>query len=589
MRLDHIAEKVLIALGRHPTKEPLNHSFIPLGVAGFITKRMNLKRLPERMDWDSYDPPAKSNLQQLQREAGGNDNSREVVEIPSSPESPNRQSKHKAENVVQTKGDEYDVEPMEGVESEGIAEKFKESLQGTEVVANAQTVEPEPIDIDAPTEILETSATQVVDSSVKIQDGQVVQPREEEDQQGVEEEEEEEYVSGFTALNKLPPQPSTSHSLSASSESSARPPSTFERIQEPAQSSRAESPVVSDIGHSHSLGPAPPQALTVKPTETASSSSMSVLTVTSTTQKTLSDKSESLTSTKRVLDTAQAPLAKRPALSDDTIDVAPSVSPAMAVEHGQTSAIRPTAFATVVSQSGHSMTSTSSARPSPIATPARLAMTNERRRRPVNRFVTSSEPHYNVYNCRWPCIRAGKQDICAQMHNIDALWTHVTKKHRDGSAAHGYKCLWEKCQNENKLNYRFDSLRECHKHILENHIRPIEDELGPGPSVKGELEKWPDTLARTTSSLLTPLAIPMSEERAAARTKQLAQETPSVPAKLPRQLLEAINDLKTYGAGWSPEEDGQVDTESPSRQDGEADDDANKPRGNLGLYYSYEL
>ncbi|KAK9322627.1 hypothetical protein V1517DRAFT_259861 [Lipomyces orientalis] len=587
MRLDHIAEKVLIALGRHPTKEPLNHSFIPLGVAGFITKRMNLKRLPEKMDWDSYDPPAKSNLQQLQQGAGGNDNSRGVVEIPSSPESPNKESKQKAENVVQTTGDEYRVEPMDGVESARIAEKSKESLQETEVVANAQTVEPEHMDIDAPTEFRETSATQVVDSSDNMQDGQEVKPREEEQQRV--EDEEEEYVSGFTALNKPPPQPIAKYPLSASSESSARPPATFERIQDPAQTSRAESPVGSDIGHSYSLAPAPPAAvITVKPTETASSSSMAVLTTTSTAHKTLSDKAESLTSTKRVLDTTQAPLAKRPALSHDTIDVAPSLSPAMAVAQGQTSAIRPTPLATTVSQSGHSMASTTSARPSPTAS-ARLAVTNDRRLRPVNRFVTDSEPHYNIYNCRWPCIRAGKQDICAQLHNIDALWTHMTKKHRDGSAAHGYKCLWEKCQNENKLNYRFDSLRECHKHILEHHIKPIEDVFGPGPSVKGELEKWPETLARTTSSLLTPLAIPMSEARAAARTKQLAQETPSVPAKLPRQLLEAINDLKTYGAGWSPEEDGQVDTELPSRQDGEADNEANRPRGNLGLYYSYEL
>ncbi|KAK9384198.1 hypothetical protein V1515DRAFT_542319 [Lipomyces mesembrius] len=581
MKLDHIAENVLVALGRHPAKEPLNHSFIPLGVAGFITKRMNLRRLPERMDWDSYDPPAKKNPQQLHQEADESDSSREVVEILSSPEPPTKQLGQEAEKFVQTTSDTYDCEPMESVELAGVAEKRIDSSQDSEGVAYTSTVEPEQMDVDAPTEAQETSVTQGVAASEKTRDG--VRQLDKEESAN---DEGEKYLSGSTALNKLP-QSSAKHSLPTSSESSV----TFQIFKEPIQTSHAAPPVVSnrETQTLQSLAAEQPPSIAIQATrvETAASSR-------ATPPKRSSDVAGVVTSATRVLDdsSVQAPLIKGSGYSDE-VDKASLQSSEMVVGRlpapttPTTPTTRPTELATPLSQRNLSTATTVSFQCSPVLTPARLALTNDRRRRHVKRVATRSEPHYSVYNCGWHCIRAGKQDICAQLHNIRALKKHVFMKHRDGSDIHGYKCLWEKCHNDNNLNYQFDSLAEFDKHILEKHITPIEAGLGLGPSVAKELEKWPETLARITNSLLTPLAIPMSDERANARKKQLAQETANVPAKLPRQLREAIKDLKTNGAGWAPQE--EVDTEPPSRQDGEADDEANKLKGNLGLYYSYEL
>ncbi|KAK9488845.1 hypothetical protein V1527DRAFT_400711 [Lipomyces starkeyi] len=586
MKLDHIAEHVLVALGRHPAKEPLNHSFIPLGVAGFITKRMNLKRLPERMDWDSYDPPATSNPQQLHQETDkSSSSSREGVEILSSPESPTKQLGQEAEKFVQTTSDTYDGEPMEGVEIAGVPEKGIDSSQDSEGVAYTRTVEPEQMDVDTPTEATETSVTARVASSEKTRDGGVRQL----DKVESVNDEELKYLSGFTALNEPPPSSAT-HSLPASSESSV----TFQIFKEPIQTSHAAPPVMNnrDTRTLQSLAAEQPPsvAIQVASVETTSTSRKAVLDTPATPQKTSSDVADVVTSVTPVLDDsiAQAPLIKELEHSDE-VDKASSQSPEMVVARLPTHTTRPTELATPLGQRNLSTPTPVSFQRSPVLTPSRLALTNDRRRLHVKRFVSRSEPHYSVYNCGWYCIRAGKQDICAQLHNIAALKRHVFMKHRNGSYVHGYKCLWEKCYNDNKLNYQFESLAEFDKHILETHIKPIEARLGLGPSVAEELGKWPETLARITNSLLTPLAIPMSDERANARKKQLAQETANVPAKLPRQLREAIKDLKTYGAGWAPQEDGQVDTEPLSRQDGEAEDEANKPKGNLGLYYSYEL
>ncbi|KAK9358155.1 hypothetical protein V1504DRAFT_397536 [Lipomyces starkeyi] len=585
MKLDHIAENVLVALGRHPAKEALNHSFIPLGVAGFITKRMNLKRLPERMDWDSYDPPAASNPQQLHQETDKSSSSREVVEILSSPESPTKQLGQEAEKFVQTTSDTYDGEPMEGVEIAGVAEKGIDSSQDSEGVAYTRTVEPEQMDVDTPTEAPETSVTPGVASSEKTRDGGVRQL----DKVESANDEELKYLSGFTALNEQA-QSSATHSLPASSESSV----TFQVFKEPIQTSHAAPPVMNnrDTRTLQSLAAEQPPSVAIQAAsvETTSSSRKTVLITPATPQKTSSDVADVVASATPVLDDsiARAPLIKELEHSDE-VDKASSQSPEMVVARLPTPTTRPTELATPFGQRNLSTPTPVSFQRSPVLTPARLALTNDRRRRHVKRFVSRSEPHYSVYNCGWYCIRAGKQDICAQLHNIPALMRHVFMKHRNGSEVHGYKCLWEKCYNDDKLNYQLESLAEFDKHILETHIKPIEAGLGLGPSVAEELGKWPETLARITNSLLTPLAIPMSDERANARKKQFAQETANVPAKLPRQLREAIKDLKAYGAGWAPQEDGQVDTEPLSRQDGEADDEANKPKGNLGLYYSYEL
>ncbi|KAK9371867.1 uncharacterized protein V1513DRAFT_454272 [Lipomyces chichibuensis] len=582
MQLDHIAENVLVALGRHHTKEPLNHSFIPLGVAGFITKRMNLKRLPERMDWDSYDPPARPNPQQLHQEADESVSNREIVQILSSPESLTQQF-GQAQKFVQATSDTYDGEPMEGVEIAGVAEKGIGLSQDSEGVAYPRTLEPEQMAVDVPTEAPETSVVPDMAASEKMRDGGVRQLDKEESANANDEEE-----SGFTALNKQP-QSLAEPSLPANSESSV----TLQICKEPNQTSHAAPPVINnrDSRILESLVAEQPPSVAIQATsvEIASSSRKGMLIAPATPPKTSSDVVVT-TSATRVLDdsSAQAPLIKELGGSDE-VDKASSHSPEMVVVRLPTPITRPTELATPLGQRDLSTPTTVSFQRSPVLTPAKLALTNDRRRRHVKRFVTRSEPHYSIYNCGWHCIRAGKQDICAQLHNITALKRHVFMKHRNGSDFQGYKCLWEKCHNDNKLNYQFDSLAEFDKHILEKHIKPIEAGLGSGPSVAEELEKWPETLVRITNSLLTPLAIPMSDEMANARKKQLAQETANVPAKLPRQLREAIKDLKTYGAGWALQEDGQVDTEPPSRQDGEADEEANKLKGNLGLYYSYEL
>ncbi|KAK9240526.1 hypothetical protein V1525DRAFT_336652 [Lipomyces kononenkoae] len=585
MKLDHIAENVLIALGRHPTKEPLNQSFVPLGVAGYITKRMNLKRLPEKMDWDSYDPPR--TYPRMRRDAGENVNNGAVLETSGSPESVNhsvvvadtpeildKQSHQEAEKLIQSASETNHGEPMEGVEAASDTGRGIESIQDSQGIEYARIVAPHQMDTDPPICAPETAATR----DTEPRSGQMTQS--------------DEGKALGTLNNKEGTNAPESSAITGSLVSSSKQSlphnvvpsvkSNFQELKEPLETSQATLRVEStkDITTLQSLvGDHLP--VTLESTSIVSTSNSLQ------TPPQISSGATAVATTTIDLDDSipQVPLVKE-IVQSDQVDKVPIQFPTM-VRRPTREMMEPSEPARATSQPNRSITPALSSQNKSLVTPDKLVLTKDHRRGPVNGVLSESDSRYKVYNCGWHCIRAGRRDVCAQLHNVNALKAHVFMKHRNGSDVNGYRCLWDNCHNENNENLRFDSIRDFDQHMLDKHIQPIEATFGSGPSVDEELKKWPEALARNSSSLLTPLAIPMSELRANARKKQLNRGTANARAKLPRQLKETIKSLKTYGAGWSPEVDGQVDTEVPSRTDSEADDVANVPRGNLGLYYSY--
>ncbi|KAK9368437.1 hypothetical protein V1509DRAFT_622902 [Lipomyces kononenkoae] len=589
MKLDHIAENVLIALGRHPTKEPLNQSFVPLGIAGYITKRMNLKRLPEKMDWDSYDPPG-TFPQQLHGNADEDVNSGGVIETSGGPESVNhsvvdladspdvldRRSDPEADKIIQSTSEGDRGEPMEGVEIAPSASNGIESIQDSEGIGYSRIDAPQPMETDSPTCARETAATQAAEPR-----SEQMTKADEEKALGTLCHQEGTYVPGSTASGK----PSVCSSKNAHNVVSLVK-SNFQELKESLPTSQAELPVVIDDDIT-TLRPleGDQSSITLQRTNIRSTSkSPSVATP----QQISSGVKEGVTATINLDNPIpHVPLVNKVASQPEEVDKVPSQFPILLP--GPTRPTESSEPVRATSQADLSMPSTISTQSNSLHIHDNLALTDEHRPLQVTEFLSESRPGYRVYNCGWHCVRSGRQDICAQLHNIAALKAHVFKRHRGGLDVRGYQCLWDNCHDKNNEHMRFESVGDFDQHMLEKHIQPIEASFGPGPSVAEELKTWPETLARNTSSLLTPLAIPMGELRANARKKQLSRGTAANGrAKLPRQLKAAINSLKTYGAGWSPEVDGHADGEVPSRQDNQADDRANIPRGNLGLYYSYQ-
>ncbi|OGE52048.1 hypothetical protein PENARI_c011G09899 [Penicillium arizonense] len=74
---------------------------------------------------------------------------------------------------------------------------------------------------------------------------------------------------------------------------------------------------------------------------------------------------------------------------------------------------------------------------------------------------------YLVFHCRW-------KDCAAELHNMDALRSHVSKVH----IPHDLRCQWKECEDQ-----ELRPAQRLFQHMADTHLAKIAWELGDGPTV----------------------------------------------------------------------------------------------------------
>jgi hypothetical protein len=75
--------------------------------------------------------------------------------------------------------------------------------------------------------------------------------------------------------------------------------------------------------------------------------------------------------------------------------------------------------------------------------------------------------NYLVFHCRW-------KDCAAELHNMDALRSHVSKVH----IPHDLRCQWKECEDQ-----ELRPAQRLFQHLADTHLAKMAWELGDGPTV----------------------------------------------------------------------------------------------------------
>jgi hypothetical protein len=129
--------------------------------------------------------------------------------------------------------------------------------------------------------------------------------------------------------------------------------------------------------------------------------------------------------------------------------------------------------------------------------------------------------NYPVFYCQW-------KDCAAELHNMDAMRSHVSKVH----IPHHLQCEWKDCEDK-----EFRAAQRLFEHMVDTHFSKMAWELGDGPTVPTNGDSTEASMNVTNPSARKgTMALPVDEHQVKAFSKAHGTSTERLKA---RDLFQA--------------------------------------------------